>query len=84
MIAERLFPVKKQITLLYANANMKVGIEVFCRIIAGFVWEGRVVANTWFVGLGYTTILDGLSFAQDMKLCLYYHVRTQPFRARRS
>jgi hypothetical protein len=54
---------------------MKVGIEVFCRIIAGFVWEGRVVANTWFVGLGYTTILDGLSFAQDMKLCLYYHVR---------
>ncbi|KAL2788763.1 OPT superfamily oligopeptide transporter [Aspergillus keveii] len=62
------------ITLLYANANMKVGIEVFCRIIAGFVWEGRVVANTWFVGLGYTTILDGLSFAQDMKLCLYYHI----------
>ncbi|KAL4908705.1 hypothetical protein BDW74DRAFT_173937 [Aspergillus multicolor] len=62
------------ITLLYANANMKVGIEVFCRIIAGFVWEGRVVANTWFVGLGSTTILDGLSFAQDMKLCLYYHI----------
>lgn len=33
-----------------------------------------MLANVWFVGVGYTTILDGLSFSQDMKLSLYYGV----------
>lgn len=63
-----------QVTLIYANANIKVGIESFCRIIGGLLWEGKVLANVWFVGVGYTTILDGLSFSQDMKLSLYYGV----------
>ncbi|KAE8381469.1 oligopeptide transporter [Aspergillus bertholletiae] len=62
------------VTLVYANTNLKVGIEVFCRIVGGFLWEGKILANVWFVGLGYTTILNGLSFSQDMKLCLYYHI----------
>ncbi|KAE8423677.1 OPT oligopeptide transporter protein-domain-containing protein [Aspergillus pseudocaelatus] len=62
------------VTLIYATANLKVGVEIFCRIIGGFLWNGKPLANNWFVGLGYTTILNGLSFSQDMKLCSYYHI----------
>lgn len=63
-----------QVTLIYATTNLKVGIEIFFRIVGGFVWEGKPLANNWFVGLGYTPILNGLSFSQDMKLCSYYFV----------
>ena len=63
-----------QVTLIYATANLKVGIEIFCRIVGGFLWEEKPLANNWFVGLGYTTILNGLSFSQDLKLCSYYFV----------
>ncbi|CAG7985323.1 unnamed protein product [Penicillium olsonii] len=62
------------VTLIYATANLKVGVEIFSRIIGGFLWSGKPLANNWFVGLGYTTILNGLSFSQDMKLCSYYHI----------
>ncbi|OJJ03412.1 hypothetical protein ASPVEDRAFT_890167 [Aspergillus versicolor CBS 583.65] len=62
------------VTLIYASANLKVGIEILCRVVGGFLWEGKPLANNWFVGLGYTTILNGLSFSQDMKLCSYYHI----------
>ena len=61
-------------TLIYATANVKIGVEIFCRIVAGFAWEGKPLANNWFVGLGYTTIANGLSFSQDMKLCSFYDV----------
>lgn len=69
-----------QVTLIYATAKLKVGIEIFCRIVGGFLWEGKPLANNWFVGLGYTTILNGLSFSQDMKLCSYYFVCSNPER----
>ncbi|KAI9044889.1 OPT oligopeptide transporter protein-domain-containing protein [Aspergillus affinis] len=62
------------VTLIFATANIKIGVEIFCRIVAGFVWEGKPLANNCFVGLGYTTIVNGLSFSQDMKLCTFYDI----------
>ncbi|KAH8694728.1 oligopeptide transporter OPT superfamily [Ilyonectria robusta] len=56
---------------VYATTNMKVQIDVFCRIIAGYIWEGKVLANIWFFDLGYISGIKGLSFAQDLKLGIY-------------
>lgn len=53
---------------------MKVQIDVFCRIIAGYIWEGKVLANIWFFDLGYISGIKGLSFAQDLKLGIYCDV----------
>ncbi|KAK1470338.1 OPT family small oligopeptide transporter [Colletotrichum cuscutae] len=53
---------------VYATTNMKIQIDIFCRIIAGYIWEGKVLANIWFFNLGYISGIKGLAFAQDLKL----------------
>jgi len=63
-----------QLALVYATANLKINIDIFCRIVAGFVFEGKVLANIWFFDIGYITTIKGLYFAQDMKLAYYCHV----------
>ncbi|KAF2142312.1 uncharacterized protein K452DRAFT_332011 [Aplosporella prunicola CBS 121167] len=63
-----------QLTLIYATANTKISIDVFCRIIAGYVFEGQVLANLWFFNLGYISNICGLQFAQNLKLGLYSNV----------
>lgn len=47
--------------------------------MAGFVFEGKVLANIWFFDIGYITTIKGLYFAQDMKLAYYCHVCPHPF-----
>ncbi|KKK24648.1 oligopeptide transporter [Aspergillus rambellii] len=59
------------LALVYATSNLKIKIDVFCRIIAGLVFKGRVLANIWFFDLGYITTIKGLYFCQDMKLGIY-------------
>ncbi|KAM0559901.1 hypothetical protein ACHAPJ_003851 [Fusarium lateritium] len=56
---------------VYATSNMKIQIDIFCRIIAGYVWEGKVLANIWFFNIGYISGIKGLAFSQDLKLGLY-------------
>ncbi|KAL1654205.1 hypothetical protein SLS61_003210 [Didymella pomorum] len=43
-------------------------------IIAGYVWEGKVLANIWFFNLGYISGIKALQFSQDFKLGLYYGI----------
>ncbi|KAJ5241633.1 uncharacterized protein N7469_003224 [Penicillium citrinum] len=62
------------LALVYGTANMKINIDIFCRIVAGFVFEGNVLANIWFFDIGYITTIKGLWFAQDMKLAYYAHI----------
>ncbi|KAH7192843.1 OPT oligopeptide transporter protein-domain-containing protein [Fusarium flagelliforme] len=56
---------------VYATSNIKIQIDIFCRIIAGYVWEGKVLANIWFFNVGYISGIKGLAFAQDLKLGIY-------------
>lgn len=53
---------------------MKVQIDIFCRVVAGYIWEGKVLANIWFFDLGYISGIKALSFAQDLKLGIYSNV----------
>ena len=53
---------------------MKINIDIFCRIVAGFAFPGKVLANIWFFDLGYITVIKGLYFAQDLKLGIYCNV----------
>lgn len=53
---------------------MKIQIDMVCRIIAGYLYEGKVLANIWFFNLGYISGIKGLSFAQDLKLGIYCNV----------
>ncbi|KAJ5378416.1 hypothetical protein N7509_011535 [Penicillium cosmopolitanum] len=62
------------LALVYGTANTKINIDIFCRIVAGFVFEGSVLANIWFFDIGYITTIKGLWFAQDMKLAYYSHI----------
>ncbi|KAL4958186.1 sexual differentiation process protein Isp4 [Aspergillus filifer] len=62
------------LALVYATANLKIKIDILCRIIAGLVFEGKVLANIWFFDIGYMTTIKGLYFAQDMKLAYYCHI----------
>ncbi|KAL4927542.1 OPT oligopeptide transporter protein-domain-containing protein [Aspergillus undulatus] len=62
------------LALVYATANLKIKIDVLCRIIAGLVFEGKVLANIWFFDIGYMTTIKGLYFAQDMKLAYYCNI----------
>ncbi|GAB1210215.1 hypothetical protein APSETT445_009005 [Aspergillus pseudonomiae] len=64
----------RRLALVYATANQKINIDIFCRIVAGFVFEGRVLANIWFFNLGYVTTIKGLYFCQDMKLGIYFNI----------
>ncbi|KAL1614225.1 hypothetical protein SLS56_012165 [Neofusicoccum ribis] len=59
------------LAMVYATTNLKINIDVFCRIVAGYVFEGKVLANVWFFDLGYISGAKGLQFAQDLKLGLY-------------
>ncbi|RSM05365.1 hypothetical protein CDV31_009603 [Fusarium ambrosium] len=59
---------------VYATSNMKIQIDIFCRIIAGYVWEGKVLANIWFFNVGYISGIKGLAFAQDLKLGVYCNI----------
>lgn len=34
--------------MVYATSNLKINIDIFCRIVAGFVFPGKVLANIWF------------------------------------
>lgn len=65
-----------QIAWVYATTNTKIGIELFCRIIAGYIWQGKVLANIWFFSLGSISGVKGLAFAQDLKLGIYCNVTT--------
>jgi hypothetical protein len=67
------FSNQPQLALVYATSNLKINIDIFCRIVAGFVFEGKVLANIWFFNIGYITTIKGLYFAQDMKLAYYCH-----------
>ncbi|KAE8155123.1 OPT oligopeptide transporter protein-domain-containing protein [Aspergillus avenaceus] len=62
------------LALVYATSNQKINIDIFCRIVAGFVFEGKVLANIWFFTLGYISTIKGLYFAQDMKLGIYFNI----------
>ncbi|KAL4770346.1 OPT oligopeptide transporter protein-domain-containing protein [Aspergillus nidulans var. acristatus] len=62
------------LALVYATANLKIKIDVLCRIISGLVFEGKVLANIWFFDIGYMTTIKGLYFAQDMKLAFYCNI----------
>ncbi|KAH6896912.1 OPT oligopeptide transporter protein-domain-containing protein [Thelonectria olida] len=62
------------LALVCATTNLHVKIDVFCRIIAGYIWEGKVLANIWFFDLGYITGIKGLWFAQDLKLGVYCNI----------
>ncbi|KAM0276897.1 hypothetical protein ACHAQH_006269 [Verticillium albo-atrum] len=62
------------LALVYATANVKIQIDIFCRIVAGYVYEGKVLANIWFFNLGYISGIKGLAFAQDLKLGLYCNI----------
>ncbi|KAF1854537.1 hypothetical protein Lal_00010357 [Lupinus albus] len=53
------------------RCNIKIQIDIFCRIIAGYVWEGKVLANIWFFNVGYISGIKGLAFSQDLKLGIY-------------
>jgi hypothetical protein len=64
---------------VYATSNIKIQIDIFCRIIAGYVWEGKVLANIWFFNVGYISGIKGLAFAQDLKLGIYCGVSTSVF-----
>ncbi|CAI0642314.1 unnamed protein product [Colletotrichum noveboracense] len=59
---------------VYATTNMKIQIDIFCRIVAGYIWEGKVLANIWFFNLGYISGIKGLAFAQDLKLGIYCNI----------
>jgi OPT family small oligopeptide transporter len=59
---------------VYATTNVKIQIDIICRIIAGYVWEGQVLANLWFFNLGYISGVKGLAFAQDLKLGIYCNI----------
>ncbi|KAI9150697.1 Glutathione transporter [Paramyrothecium foliicola] len=65
------------LALVCATTNLHVKIDVFCRIVAGYVWEGKVLANIWFFNLGYITGIKGLWFAQDLKLGIYCNIPPQ-------
>lgn len=60
--------------MVYATANVKVSIDALCRLIAGYVFEGKILANIWFFDIGYVTGIKGLAFAQDLKLGIYCKV----------
>lgn len=60
--------------MVYATTNTKISIDALCRVIAGYVFEGKVLANIWFFDIGYITGVKGLAFAQDLKLGLYCNV----------
>ncbi|OJJ04807.1 hypothetical protein ASPVEDRAFT_54909 [Aspergillus versicolor CBS 583.65] len=62
------------LALVYATTNLKINIDIICRIIAGVIFEGKVLANIWFFDIGYITTIKGLYFAQDMKLAYYSHI----------
>ncbi|KAL8365637.1 hypothetical protein RB595_004449 [Gaeumannomyces hyphopodioides] len=59
---------------VYATTNVKIKTEILCRIIAGYVYEGKVLANIWFFDLGYISGIKGLAFAQDLKLGIYCNI----------
>jgi hypothetical protein len=64
-----------QLAWVYATTNIKIQIDIFCRIIAGYIWKGKVLANIWFFNFGYISGIKGLAFAQDLKLGIYCNVR---------
>ncbi|KAG8407317.1 hypothetical protein J3459_010574 [Metarhizium acridum] len=62
------------IAWVFATTNTRISIELFCRLVAGYLWEGKVLANIWFFSLGSISTTKGLAFAQDLKLGIYCNI----------
>lgn len=65
--------------MVYATSNIKVSIDIFCRIVSGFAFPGKVLANIWFFNIGYISVIKALGMAQDLKLGVYCNVSPIPF-----
>lgn len=57
-----------QLSVVYATSNIKVSIDIFCRIVSGFASPGKVLEDIWFFNLGYISVIKALGMAQAARL----------------
>jgi OPT family oligopeptide transporter len=62
------------ITMIQAIANQPIGLNVVSELIAGYLFEGKPVANMIFKGIGVMVCGQAAAFSGDMKLGHYMKV----------
>jgi hypothetical protein len=62
------------ITMIQAITNQTIGLNVVSELIAGYLFEGKPVANMIFKGIGVIVCGQAASFSGDMKLGHYMKV----------
>ena len=62
------------IGMIQAITNIQLGLNVITEFIIGYMQPGRPIAMMIFKTYGYITMVQGLAFAQDLKLGHYMKV----------
>ncbi|GAA5832438.1 hypothetical protein JCM11251_006454 [Rhodosporidiobolus azoricus] len=60
--------------IIAAVTNTTLGLNVITEFVAGFVWEGKPIANIVFKVYGYMTMLQSIDLSSDQKLGLYMKI----------
>lgn len=63
------------VSIIYARTNIQIGLNVVTEFIIGYMVPGRPIAMTLFKTFGYITCIQGLTYAQDLKLSFYMKIK---------
>lgn len=60
--------------LLEGITNQHVGLNIITELVAGYIWQGRPLANMMVKLYGFIPMRQGLLFSQDLKLAQYMKI----------
>lgn len=63
------------ISVIYSRTNLEIGLNVVTEFIIGYMVPGKPIAMTLFKTFGYITCIQGITYAQDLKLGYYMKIK---------
>lgn len=60
--------------LLEGITNQHVGLNIVTELVAGYIWEGKPLANMMVKLYGFIPMRQGLDFSRDLKIAQYMKI----------
>lgn len=60
--------------LLEGITNQHVGLNIITELVAGYIWQGRPLANMMVKLYGFIPMRQGLDFSRDLKIAQYMKI----------
>lgn len=60
--------------LLEGITNQHVGLNIITELVAGYIWQGKPIANMMVKLYGFIPMRQGLDFSRDLKIAQYMKI----------